>query len=126
MKLFTGIFLGLLVLSIYFIPVFGFHQAFAQDKFPPPPQNIKLENPLGSTKTLGGLLDKIIDWLVLKIGPVIATLMVIVGALFILFAGGDEEKFKTGKKIILYTAIGYGIIIIGSGIEKIITKLLNS
>ena len=116
-------FLVLVVISLLLFPSFAI-KVFAQGG--PGSETINLQNPLGSTTTLGGLLSKIIDWLANSIGPVVATLMIIIGALYILFSGGDEEKFKTGKKIILYTAIGYGIIIIGWGIEAIITKLLGS
>ncbi len=112
--------ISLLISPFLTTPVFA-------DNTSPGSTQIQLQNPLGSTtNTVGDLLNKIINWLAYTIGPVIATLMIIVGDLYILFSNGDEEKFKTGKKIILYTAIGYGIIFIGSGIEAIITKLLNS
>jgi hypothetical protein len=88
-------------------------------------QTIVLRNPLGSTGTLSELLKNIIIWLATKFGPIAATLMIIIGALFILFAGDSEERFKTGKKIILYTAIGYGIILLADGIMLIIKKLLQ-
>src|SRR3990172_906063 len=101
------------------------NSAFA-DQGGPTGQTIELPNPLGSTSTVEGLIKTISDWLAFKIGPVVAALMIIIGALFILFAGGDEERFKTGKKIIMYTAIGYGIIFIGAGIADIIEKLLGS
>lgn len=99
------------------------HSALAQGG--PGSQTIELQNPLGSTNTIEKLLENIINWLATQIGPVVATLMVIIGAMFILFAGGNEERLKTGKNIILYTAIGYGIIFIGWGIKSIIEKILQ-
>ena len=41
------------------------------------------------------------------------------------FAQGDPEKFAKGKKTILYTAIGYGIILIGWGFVTIIQDVLS-
>lgn len=71
-----------------------------------------------------GLLNSIIDWL-LRIATPIAVGMILVGAFQIMFAGGDEEKFKRGKSTILYTAIGYAIILIGRGITLIIQDFLS-
>ena len=57
-----------------------------------------LPNPLGSG-TISDLINRIIDALVKNIAPPILTIMVIYAAFQILTAGGDPEKFKTGKKL---------------------------
>ena len=41
------------------------------------------------------------------------------------FRRRQPEKFKNGKMTILYTAIGYGIILIGEGITLIIKDILK-
>lgn len=84
---------------------------------------IILSNPL-STSSVGGIIDNVVNWLI-KLSSPIAALMVIVGGIQILTSGGNEESFKKGRKTILYTAIGYGIIVVGSGIIKIIEAILN-
>ena len=84
-----------------------------------------LPNPLGgSTCTIPDLLKKIVDFLVLIASPIAAG-MIIYGAFQILFAGGDPEKFKTGKRTILYTVVAYAIIFIGWGITSIIEDVLG-
>jgi hypothetical protein len=85
---------------------------------------ISLPNPLSGADTFSGLLEKIVGWLI-TIGTPIATLMVIVGAFQMLFAQGDPKRFETGKKTILYTVIGYGIILIGWGFTTIIQDVLS-
>lgn len=84
-----------------------------------------LVNPLGDNNTtVEGLLNSIVNWLLVIATP-IAVGMIIFGAFQMMFAGGDPEKFKNGKMTILYTAIGYAIILIGEGITLIIKDLLN-
>jgi hypothetical protein len=51
--------------------------------------------------------------------------MILIGAFQMLFSGGNEEKFKLGRKMILYTAIGYAIILIGWGLTSIIRDFLS-
>lgn len=87
-------------------------------------QTAALQNPLQGTNSITDLLQAIIHWMIL-IGAPIAVLMIIYGATEMLFAGGNPEKFKKGKNVILYAVIGYGIITIGWGIVSIIEKLLQ-
>jgi hypothetical protein len=84
-----------------------------------------LVNPLGNVNSFEDVLDNVMTWFV-RLGAPLATLMIIIGGLQMLFAGGSPEKFKKGQSTILYTAIGYGIIILGSGIIKIIKALLST
>lgn len=83
-----------------------------------------LPNPLGDTSTIPQLLDKIIGFL-FAIAVPIAAGMIIYGAFQILFAGGDPEKFKTGKKTILYTVIAFVIIAVSKGLAKLIKDILG-
>lgn len=89
-----------------------------------PPGKTCLPNPLGETQTVRQLIEEIVTWL-RDLGAPIAAVVIIYGAFQILTAGGDPEKFATGKKTILYAVIGYGIIFVGWGIVKIIERLLS-
>ena len=84
---------------------------------------IKLDNPL-EQHTIEGLLEAIVRFL-RNIAAPIAAGMIIYGAYQILFAAGDPEKIKTGKRTILYTVIGYAIIWIGWGITSIIREIIG-
>ncbi|MCP6720142.1 MAG: pilin [Patescibacteria group bacterium] len=84
-----------------------------------------LPNPLGGeTCTIPELLERIVGFLVLIASPIAAG-MIIYGAFQILFAAGDPEKFKIGKRTILYTIVAYAIIFIGWGIVSIIEDVLG-
>jgi len=89
------------------------------------PGGITLHNPAGSNTTIADLIHNITSGLVTIATPIVA-IMVLIGAFQILFAAGDPEKFKRGKKTILYTIIGYAIILVASGITSIIKDLLGS
>jgi hypothetical protein len=88
-----------------------------------PSTSIELTNPL-KAKSIEEVLENISSWLI-KLGAPVAALMIIIGGIQILFSGGDPAKFKKGQSTIVYTAIGYGIIILGSGVINIIKALLE-
>ena len=100
------------------------YTAFAQEEVQNPPATT-LPNPLGETNTVWELIDKIIAALRDFIAPPIVGLMVMYGAFQILTASDSEDKFKSGKKTILYAVIGYAIILIASGISLIIKDVLR-
>ena len=83
-----------------------------------------LENPIG-TKSFTELLKRIIGYLIVIGAPILA-LMVLYGGFYILTAGGNPEKFKTGKDVILYAVIGYIIILVSWGIIYIIGEILGA
>jgi len=85
---------------------------------------IALPNPLHATSTIE-ILNNIIGAIQIYIAPPIAAIMVLIGAFQILFAGGNPDKFETGKKTILYTVIGYAIVLIACGITGLIADLLH-
>ena len=87
-------------------------------------ETIPLINPLGTESTIGDIITNILSGLQLIAIPIVA-IMVLVGGFQIMFAGGDPEKFKTGKKTILYTVVGYAIILVASGITFIIQEILS-
>jgi len=80
-------------------------------------------NPLKTT-SITALLDRVIGYLMVIASPIVA-IMVIVGAFQILTAGGDPEKFKTGKKTILYAVIGFAIVLLARGLIAILHQLLG-
>jgi len=83
----------------------------------------KLPNPLG-VQTITDLIDRIAGYLFVIATPIV-TLMILFAAFQILTAGDNPEKLKTAKQIILWTCVGYGIILISKGITLIIKQLLG-
>lgn len=84
----------------------------------------ELQNPLGSATTCSIL--KTITTGLIQVGAIIGGIMLLVGAFQFLFAVGDPKKIEAGKKTILYTVIGYAILVGSSAIVYIIADLLGS
>lgn len=89
-----------------------------------PPGTVCLPNPLGTDTTFTALLDRVLTFL-LEAGGIIATIMIVIGAFQMLFAGGDPEKFITGRRTIIYTAVAYGILVVAKGISLVIKDILT-
>jgi hypothetical protein len=89
---------------------------------PAPPTQF-LPNPLGD-QTIPDVLCRIGGWLFTIAIPLTA-IMIIIGAFQIMFAGGNEEKVATGKRTIIYTVVGFAIILSATGIIYVIQELLN-
>ena len=86
-------------------------------------QSIRIENPLGEGATIMTLLSRVIDFVVAVSIPIL-TLVVLYAAFNMLTAGGDENKFNTGKKTLLYGAIGFAVILVAEGLIKLIEAIL--
>ena len=82
-----------------------------------------IENPLTAT-SLEEIVDNIINF-VFKIAIALAPLMIVIGAFYIMTAGGDTNRVTTGKNIILYTLIGFAIILLAKGLVAVIKQLLG-
>jgi len=87
------------------------------------PSVICLENKTGFD-TISEVLERVISYLTQLAIPIL-TIMVMVGAFYMLTAGDNESKFTKGKKTITYAAIGFAIILIGNGFVFIIKEFLG-
>lgn len=85
-----------------------------------------LPNPLGQGTDIYDLLNRIAFNYLLPIAAPIAVIMIIYGAFQILTAAGDVEKVKTGRKTIIYAAVGLGIVLLSTGIVAIIKEILGA
>ncbi len=88
---------------------------------------ITLANPLCEGAADCEIIDiiKSIAAYLVQLGTVIVAIMVLIGGFQILTAGGSPEKVTTGKHTILYSVIGYAIILSAFGIVNIIKELLQ-
>jgi len=82
-----------------------------------------IENPLGYSG-FEDLVNAIINFIWKLATPLAAIMFVISGIMFVTSVG-DPEKVKTAKKVALYTAIGYAIIIMASGLIKVLQSLFQ-
>lgn len=119
-----------ILIKIYTL-VFGINKALAQavpgsGAVPGQGGSYELPNPLGAgNTTISQIINNVASYLSIYIAPPIVTIMIIFAAFQILTAGDNPDKVKTGKEIILWTVIGYAIILISWGITSIIQQLLR-
>lgn len=87
-------------------------------------QGTPLPDPLGGA-TIDSLFTKLFEFAAFTVGPFIVTAMVLVGAYQMLFANGEAEKFTKGKNTIVYTVIGYALLLMATGISALIQSALT-
>jgi len=86
-------------------------------------EEFRLENPL-EAKSFEELSNRIISF-IFNIAVVLAPLMIIIGAAFLVTSGGDPKRVTTGKTIIIYTLIGLVIVLLARGIMTMIEEILG-
>lgn len=117
-KIFTILGVGFIALLVS-----GFLAGVALADSPGGGTGFTIPNPL-NCDTLQDCVSKVIRGLLLLATPIVAV-MVIWGGFQILTAGGDPEKFSTGKKTILYAAVGFAVILLAQGVVFIIQDVLG-
>ena len=119
------------LLFLFFVLFFGAHQALMSAQDPgggggPVGGGVdgQLVNPVGTTDVVV-VLNKVAGYLFTIAAP-LAAIMILIGAFQMMFAGGAPEKFATGRRTILYAAIGMAIVLASTGILAVIKELLTA
>ncbi|MDP3052778.1 MAG: hypothetical protein Q8N22_02380 [bacterium] len=118
-----------LLIKIY-AAVFGINKVLAQTRSggTTPSGNqgggFTIPNPLG-VESISQIINSIAYSLSVYIAPPIVTIMILFAAFKILTAGDNPENIKSAQQMILWTCVGYGIILISWGITSIIQQLLG-
>ena len=86
-------------------------------------QIIEIENPITAT-SFESVIDNAIDF-VFKIAIVLAPLMVVVGGFLLVTAGGNLTQVGRAKSLLLWTAIGFLVVLLSKGILAIINQILG-
>jgi magnesium-transporting ATPase (P-type) len=85
---------------------------------------IVIENPLGEGTQFEDIIDRIIDF-IFKIAIVLAPLMVVIGGFMIVTAAGNPQQVARARNLLIWTAIGFAIVLLSKGIIVIIKQLLG-
>ncbi|MCX6788395.1 MAG: pilin [Candidatus Jorgensenbacteria bacterium] len=85
--------------------------------------DMQLQNPLG-VSSINGLINRIIDILII-LGIPIASGMIIWAAFLFMTSGGEPDKLTTARHAILWTVIGFVILLIAKGIASIIRSVMG-
>ena len=86
-------------------------------------RGIELINPLG-TYNFQVIIDRVINGLLLLAAPVVV-IMVLWGAFLLITSGGNPAKVSQGWQVILWAAVGYGVLLLASGINLVVQQLLG-
>jgi len=120
------------VLVILIVPALVLSQSSEPHNTPSPPHlplttagigNIRIESPIGTT-TIPVLIERITNW-VFYIGIILAPLMILVGAFYLVTAAGIPARIETGKKFIIWTIVGLAVIFLSRAIIGIIKYILG-
>lgn len=84
---------------------------------------VEIPNPLKVT-SVSELIDRIVTYII-EIATILLPLAILYGAYLFMSAGGDTEKISQGRKTILWTVIGYGLILISKGVTMIVAEILG-
>ncbi len=87
--------------------------------------SIALTNPLGSScNDLTCPLAAVMNF-IFTISIPICGIIILIGGFQMMTAGGNPEKFSTGKKTILYAVIGFVVVLLAGGVAKLIQSILG-
>jgi hypothetical protein len=81
-------------------------------------------NPLGDNTSLSAITDPIIKF-IFNIAVVVVPVVVIAGAFFIATAAGNAERIDKGKKMILWSLVGFLIVLLSQGLSDLLYNVLG-
>ena len=82
-----------------------------------------LKNPIGCND-FKCVADKLINLLIMIAAP-LAAILVLIGGFQMITAGGNPEKFATGKKTILYSAVGFVVVLLAQGAVTLLQNIFK-
>ena len=88
-----------------------------------PPVVIKFQNPLKDL-TFTGLINNIINFL-FTIAVIVAPILLVIAGVIFMTAAGDPGKVKTARNMLLWTIVGFAIILISKGLVSVLKGILG-
>ncbi len=86
---------------------------------------VLLPNPLGPGSNIFTFIDRFLD-LLFTFGLPLAVIMILWSALQFLTSGGNPQKIQSAKNTLLYTMVGFGILLLSKGIIKFICNFFGA
>jgi hypothetical protein len=85
--------------------------------------DVAIQSPINA-KSIEDIVNNTIDR-IFGIGIILAPLMVVIGGIYILSAGGNPNKVSKGKEVIKWAIVGLAIILFSKGIQQLIKQILT-
>jgi len=89
----------------------------------PGPTIVNFPNPLGTT-TFTGLINNIINFL-FSIAVIVAPILLVIAGIIFMTAAGDPTRVSTARRMLLWTIVGFGIILISKGLVTLLQNILG-
>ncbi len=86
-------------------------------------QTIELENPL-KYNTFKELVDAIIN-LIYTIALYVAPILIVIAGFIFITSGGDPKGLQRAKDILIYTAVGFFVILLSKGLIMMILDIFG-
>lgn len=86
-------------------------------------ETIEIKNPLGE-KDFKDLINTILK-IIFNVALAIVPLMVVIGGFMFVSAGGKPEQVAKARNLLLWTAVGFVVILSARGLTKILLDLLK-
>ena len=83
---------------------------------------ITIKNPI-TTSDFAVIVEESLLW-ILSVAGVITIFMLVVGGIMYMTAGGDEQKVTTAKKVVTWTIIGLGLVLLSYSIITVLDEIL--
>ena len=83
----------------------------------------KFTNPLGAA-TFTGLINNIINF-IFTIAVILAPILLVIAGVIFMTAAGDPGKVKTARSMMLWTIVGFGVILISKGLVSVLKNILG-
>lgn len=113
-----------MLLVALFRSVSAFPVAYAQKADPNETTNYVLPNPLGTDSFLD-VINRILQGLTIIAIPIVA-IIVVIGGFKLIVGGGSPESRTSAKNMILWSAIGFGILLLADSVALIVQSFLSS
>ena len=84
---------------------------------------IKFENPL-KVGSFTALINNIINF-IFTIAVIIAPILLVIAGVIFMTAAGDPTKVATARRMLLWTIVGFGIILISKGLVSVLKGILG-
>lgn len=84
---------------------------------------VEISNPL-KWDNIEDLVYAIIDF-IFAVATALVPLMIVIAAFYFVTSAGNPQQITTAKKIILYTVIGYAIILLSKGLILVLKEILG-
>jgi len=91
-----------------------------------PALGVTFPNPFGEEgpQDVVSLFNSIINFLILRVAPLVAMALIIYAGYLYMSSGGNEQKIRTAHRALIWALVGFAIVLLSYSISNIIKEVL--